>query len=175
MRTPLPAPSARLALTALAAAAALGPPASGCGAHDQANAARSRHAAAGDAARGDRSPARVPPAPPAPPVNEVTIGKDDEGRHVPLLRGQTLIVRLAGDPGTGYGWVVKQVDWALLAQDGRITFTPSATPRPGSGGLFSARFRAVRPGATWLRLVYRRPFEPSAPAAATFAAHVMVS
>jgi inhibitor of cysteine peptidase len=141
------------AFLALAAAAGLGPLTGGCGTSERANAAPHRPAASGD----------------------VTIGADHDGGHVPLRLGQRLTVRLAGDPGTGYGWVVKQADRRILAPYGGVSFTPAAAPRPGAGGMFSARFRAARPGETWLRLVYRRPFEPAEPPAAAFAVHVMVT
>ena len=147
MRTP------SAAFFALAAAAGPGLLTGGCGTSDQANAAPDRTAAVGD----------------------VTIGADRDGGQVPLRRGQTLTVRLAGDPGTGYGWAVKQADSRILAPFGGITFTPVEAPRPGAGGLFSTRFQVARRGETWLRLAYRRPFEPAKPPAATFAVHVMVT
>jgi len=137
----------------LAAAAGLGLLTGGCGTSDRANAAPHRPAAAGN----------------------VTIGADRDGGHVPLRLGQTLTVRLAGDPGTGYGWAVKQADRRILAPYGGVTFTPAAAPRPGAGGLFNTSFRVARRGETWLRLAYRRPFEPAEPPAATFAVHVMVT
>jgi inhibitor of cysteine peptidase len=147
MRTP------SAALIALAAAGGIGLLTGGCGTPDRANAARGDHAAAG----------------------EVTIGADRDGGQVPVRLGQTLTVRLAGDPGTGYGWAVKQADRRILAPAGAVTFTPAAAPRPGAGGLFSARFRVAGRGGTWLRLTYRRPFDPATPPAATFAVHVMVT
>jgi inhibitor of cysteine peptidase len=147
MRTPL------AALLALAAAAGLGLLTGGCGTSDRANATPGRHTAAGD----------------------VTIGADRDGGQVPVRLGQSLTVRLAGDPGTGYGWGIERADERILAPAGGVTFTPAAAPRPGAGGLFNARFRVARPGETWLRLAYRRPFEPAKPPAATFAVHVMVT
>jgi inhibitor of cysteine peptidase len=141
------------AFFAFAAAAGLGLLTGGCGTSGRANAAPDRPAAARD----------------------VTIGADRDGGQVPLRRGQTLTVRLAGDPGTGYGWVVKHAATRILAPYGGVTFAPAAAPRPGAGGLFSARFRAARRGETWLRLAYHRPFEPAKPPAATFAVHVMVT
>jgi inhibitor of cysteine peptidase len=147
MRTPSDA------FFAVAAAAGLGLLTGGCGTSDRANATPDRSAAA----------------------DAVTIGADRDGADVPLRLGQTLTVRLAGDPGTGYGWTVKQADRRILAPYGGVTFTPAAAPRPGAGGLFSARFRVARRGEAWLRLAYRRPFEPAKPPAANFAVHVMVT
>lgn len=171
MRTPW------IALPALAAAAALGLAASGCGTRDRAGAANA--AAPGGAAATATAQPPTTPAPTRPasaaPANDVTIGAEHNGGHVPLRRGQTLVVRLAGDPGTGYAWTVKQVNRRVLRQDGAVTFAPSATPRPGNGGFFTVRFTAARPGATWLRLGYGRAFGPVRPPAATFAAHIMVT
>jgi inhibitor of cysteine peptidase len=152
MRTP------SAVLLALATAGGLGLLTGGCGTSDRASAAApSTPAATGDA------------------TGDVTIGADRDGGHVPVRLGQTLTVRLAGDPGTGYGWAVQQADRRILAPYGGVTFTPAAAPRPGAGGLFSARFRVARRGETWLRLAYRRPFEPAEPPAATFAVHVMAT
>ena len=145
----------RMTLPALAAVG-FGLLTSGCGGDDPANAA----------------PAAVDRA--DPPASEVTIGKNRDGGHAPLKLGQTLTVRLPGDPGTGYGWTVQKVDEKVLAPDGDVRFIPAGAPKPGNGGVFVARFRTVRPGQTWLKLIYRRPFEPTKPPADTFAVHVMV-
>jgi predicted secreted protein len=155
------------AFMALAAAAGIGLLTGGCGTSERANAAPDRPAATG-MATGDVTTGDVT-------TGDVTIGADRDGGHVPLRLGQRLTVRLAGDPGTGYGWVVEQADRRILAPYGGVSFAPAAAPRPGAGGMFGARFRAARPGETWLRLAYRRPFEPAKPPAATFAVHVMVT
>ncbi|HEU5159630.1 MAG TPA: protease inhibitor I42 family protein [Streptosporangiaceae bacterium] len=150
----------------VAAAVGFGLLTSGCGTSEKTDAASEGRVAARAAARLDTTQR---------PAGDVTIGKDRDGGHVPLRVGQLLTVRLEGDPGTGYGWAVKQVDRRILTPAGGVTFEPSAAPRPGSGGVFSVRLRATRPGETWLRLVYRSPFESAKPPAATFAVHVMVA
>src|SRR5438874_1970925 len=70
---------------------------------------------------------------------------------------------------------------AVLRQDGPVEYTAAQTPATpmtaGRGGTFTARFTALRPGETWIRLHYRRPWEKPARLAPanSFTAHVMVS
>ncbi len=141
----------------------------------------------------DASPSMVPAAvsgPPTPmsaatgasprPAADVTIGAAQNGGHVPLKTHQTLAIQLAGNPSTGYVWELEPgTDTAVLRPDGPVEYTAAQTssPRPGQGGTFTARFTALRPGQTWVRLRYRRPWEkPAKPAADnSFTAHVMVS
>lgn len=118
----------------------------------------------------DTAKASVRPGPP-----ELVIGADRDGGRVRLILGQTLEVRLDGNPTTGYTWDVARVDPRVLRRDGGVTYTPAPLPHPrvGSGGTFAARFTAVRRGETTLTLVYHRRFEAGSPAR-TFTAHITV-
>jgi inhibitor of cysteine peptidase len=91
----------------------------------------------------------------------VTVGAAANGKTVRLEVGATLVVRLAGNPTTGYTWSTKTVDRRVL-RPLPIGYTASRN-LPGSGGVFRIRFRAIARGTTTLRLVYARPFEHTAP------------
>jgi inhibitor of cysteine peptidase len=114
------------------------------------------------------------------PAADVTAGPRNDGGHIPLTRHQTLAVRLPGNPSTGYLWELQPgTDSAVLRQDGPVEYTadPASPGVTGGGGQFTARFTALRPGATWIKLRYRRPWEKlGAPTKKnSFSAHVMVS
>jgi inhibitor of cysteine peptidase len=141
----------------------------------------------------DASPSLIPAAASGPPTPmsaatgaspraaaEVTIGAAQNGGHVPLKAHQTLAVQLAGNPTTGYVWELQPgTDAAVLRQNGPVEYTtdPNTSPRPGRGGTFTVRFTALRPGQTWIRLRYRRPWESlgKPTPAGSFTAHVTVS
>ncbi len=91
----------------------------------------------------------------------VTVGPAANGKTVRLKVGATLVVRLAGNPTTGYTWSTKAVDRRVL-KPLPIAYSASSN-LPGSGGIFRIRFRAIARGTTTLRLVYARPFEHTAP------------
>ena len=102
------------------------------------------------------------------------VGADADGTTITLRPGQTLIVRLAANPTTGYEWALAEVDPQILRQVTEPGFTPSSGARVGAGGVVEWRFQAQKEGATILRLVYRRPFEPDAPPAQTLTLMVEV-
>lgn len=96
----------------------------------------------------------------------VTIGMEQSGQSVNLQVGQTMNVRLESNPTTGYTWEVKQVDPAVLAQQGEAEYEPldaQTTPMVGQGGWQIFRFEAISTGQTTLELVYRRPWEDTPP------------
>ena len=106
---------------------------------------------------------------------DATIGSAQDGATIPLTLGQTLAVNLAGNATTGFDWKLQGVDRTILHPDGDVTYTPTGydPPLTGSGGIFTARFTAVRAGETLVSLVYVRPFEshPAKP----FFVHVVVA
>jgi len=110
--------------------------------------------------------------PPAPQ----RITADLNGKAVTLKPEQELVVLLKANPTTGYAWAIAEVNDAVLQQTGMGGYTPEpATQRiVGAGGLAEFHFRAVAPGTTMLRLVYRRPWETSAPPVQAFTLKVDV-
>lgn len=82
------------------------------------------------------------------------------GETIALAQGETLVVKLAGNPTTGYQWTVAQIDADYL-QDLGSTYAADSSAI-GSGGTYAFRFEARKPGTTDLVLAYRRAWETSA-------------
>ncbi len=64
-----------------------------------------------------------------------------------------------------------------MEQMGEAQFKPRETgdlPLVGAGGRESFDFKAVHPGQTTLKLIYRRPWEEGVEPLRTFALHVAV-
>lgn len=101
-----------------------------------------------------------------------TLSKADHGRQVRVRPGQEIILRLEGNPTTGFSWEVAEIDSATLVQHKEVEFAPQSN-LIGAPGTFTFRFKALQRGATTLRLVYRRPWEKAAPAD-TFSVHIEV-
>ncbi len=92
----------------------------------------------------------------------VTVGAAANGTSLGLKRGDTLVVRLAGNMSTGYRWDVASRPTSLRKLGSSYETRKSTPPMPGQGGTFVFRF-AARPGQGTLRLVYHRPWEKRAP------------
>jgi inhibitor of cysteine peptidase len=104
--------------------------------------------------------------------SEVVLNDGDSGSQVTLQLSQTLIVRLEGNPSTGFSWEVAEVDEAVLRQVGEINFEAESDV-PGSPGIQVLRLEPVASGETTLELVYWRPWEPEDPIE-TFSVRVIV-
>ena len=79
--------------------------------------------------------------------------------------GQTLRIRLPGNPSTGYTWVVKVLKGDSVAQHGKLVFerAEGTGGMAGAGGTLVATFKALRPGPTTVILEYKRPWEKKDP------------
>ena len=89
-----------------------------------------------------------------------TIDASDDGRLIQLERGDTLVVRLRGNPSTGASWAfVEPPNPMVLEQVGEMTFVADDEDVCGSPGTFTFRFRAVQSGTTRLNLRYGRAWE----------------
>jgi predicted secreted protein len=103
----------------------------------------------------------------------VTIGASSNGKSLSLKPGDRLVVRLPGNPSTGYRWDVARLPASLRALGTSYETRKTTPPMAGQGGIFVYRF-AARPGRGTLRLVYHRPWEKQAPALKTFFVGVTV-
>jgi inhibitor of cysteine peptidase len=93
---------------------------------------------------------------------------------VTVADGQRLIIKLEGQPGTGYGWELKEPS-SLLQQAGDPVFEP--LPAPSDAAMSAPvvqvlTFSPVRAGKETLTLVYRRPWDRSADPLRVFTIHV---
>ncbi len=98
------------------------------------------------------------------------LNEADDGKTVEAAVGTRLFVRLRGNPTTGYQWQLAKAPDPALTSLGDAQYAPDRqTPvAMGAGGTFTFSFRAVRPGAATVRLVYVRPWEKDKPPEQTF-------
>jgi inhibitor of cysteine peptidase len=116
------------------------------------------------------------PHPPAAPqksaASMVTITDQDNGKDIDLPAGDTLVVRLKGNPSTGYTWAIK-------GDPSPLRLVKSSTRKNGQtghavGAPVTQEFRltAVSAGMASLTLEYRRPWEYTSGPARTFSVKV---
>ncbi|RYU61434.1 peptidase inhibitor I42 [Methylolobus aquaticus] len=99
---------------------------------------------------------------PLPPVPEpMVVSADRSGADLALVPGQELVIRLPGNPTTGYRWSSFGPTEAVLIATGPAAYEPDAgtSQRVGAGGFEIWRFVAARAGTAELRFEYRRPWE----------------
>lgn len=91
----------------------------------------------------------------------VTVTANDTGHIIDLARGQELIVRLASNRTTGYGWTLADSAERVLAPQGEPEYVrdPTRFNEVGVGGTEVWRLKATRAGQQTLRFHYRRPWE----------------
>jgi inhibitor of cysteine peptidase len=106
----------------------------------------------------------------------VEIGENNDGGQVELAQGQELVITLASNPSTGYGWEWVPAEDGVLAQVGEPEFSqkPREKALVGAGGAETLRFEAKKAGQTTLELVYHRPWEKDADPERTFSVQVTV-
>ncbi len=95
--------------------------------------------------------------------SEIVLNDNNNGSQITLHIGQTLILRLEGNPSTGFTWEVAEINEAVLRQEGDINFE-AESDLPGSPGIQVVQFKPVASGETDLELVYWRPWESEDPA-----------
>jgi inhibitor of cysteine peptidase len=103
--------------------------------------------------------------------HKTTIKKSekDTGSTLEMNTGDTLEIVLEANPTTGYKWEVASVDSSVLSKTGS-EYKADVVPKGivGSGGKSIHRFEATKIGKTFLKLIYRRPFEKNGAPVKTF-------
>jgi predicted secreted protein len=102
----------------------------------------------------------------------VTVTDKDNGGTVTLAKGDTLVVKVEGNAGTGYSWSVAKNDKSVLAFQSQATERQDKKP----GGKFTAvfNFSAAAAGGSDIEMHYARPFEKDKAPARTFKLKVKV-
>ncbi len=91
-----------------------------------------------------------------------TYTKADNGQSIDLVAGQEILVKLEGNPTTGYTWELDKDVSSGMEQVGEPDYGADSSAI-GSGGMFTFRFKAVEAGEHTLQLKYWRTFEPDTP------------
>ncbi len=99
--------------------------------------------------------------------SSVAVTGTDSGRAVNLKTGDTLAVRLASNPSTGYSWEVSEGKADVLLEKNKVFEQGAADSSPGTGGTDVWMFEAVKEGKQKLTFIYRRPWEKTSPAGKT--------
>ena len=93
-----------------------------------------------------------------------------------LRVGNVLVIRLPGNPATGYQWQAATTNSPAVRLTVRPQYSPPAATaaQAAASGTYTFTFQAVQPGNGSIRLYYVRPNDPSRPRD-TFAVGVNVS
>lgn len=78
-----------------------------------------------------------------------------------LRVGQEVTISLVGNITTGYSWLREDDDDGAIVSVGAIEYKSDAhsSQIAGSGGVFIAKYRAMKTGKATVILEYRRPWE----------------
>jgi len=103
----------------------------------------------------------------------VTLSAGDAGKTITLHTGDTLVIKLEGNPTTGYNWLVTSCDKAILEQQGEPMFKADSS-LVGSGGMLTLNFKAIAAGTMNLQLGYMRSWETGAAPLQTYEITIVV-
>jgi inhibitor of cysteine peptidase len=106
-------------------------------------------------------------------AKNMEVDEEMNGGSVVLEQGQTLVLKLASNPTTGYDWEIVDLNGAILEQVGEVDYK-SDSALIGSGGVNTYTFKAVGSGNVKLSLVYHRSWEKDIPPIETFELDVTV-
>jgi predicted secreted protein len=107
-------------------------------------------------------------------VKVLTLTEKDNDTKVKITKGETLVLKLPMQGGTGFTWVVGKADDEKLKAIGKPTAEKPAKPRPGATVIQVFPFEAVTPGSSRLEMWYKRPFEKDKKPAKTFSVTVEI-
>ena len=106
----------------------------------------------------------------------IEVSQADDGKTIKAAPGNSVMIRLPGNPSTGYSWRNAGIS------GGRTLQTPQAEPayqrgpnRPGASGVFVFPLKAMQAGKATVKLEYVRPWEKGKVAAKTFSVTIEVS
>jgi inhibitor of cysteine peptidase len=97
-----------------------------------------------------------------PPGIEVVLTEADTGATLTVPTGARLVVRLASNPSTGYGWTeVAPPGPTLRALGEPVLEQAQSGGRVGAPGVQVFRYEVAAPGRARVALAYARPWEPA--------------
>jgi predicted secreted protein len=112
-----------------------------------------------------------------PGSNIVQLGESDNRREVSVSVGTGILISLPGNPATGNQWKTSRISGdAVEFLSRRPTFTaePGRSGRTSSGGMFSFKIKAVKPGKATLEFAYGRSVSAYGRATQKFSVTIIV-
>jgi inhibitor of cysteine peptidase len=102
-----------------------------------------------------------PPTSAAPKVQTLEVNRSHNGQMARLRVGNVMIIRLPGNPASGYQWQAGTANTQAV----RMTVRPQYSPPAGGAaqGTYTFVFQAVQSGTGSIRLYYVRPNESGRP------------
>jgi len=104
----------------------------------------------------------------------LVLTETDDTKTVNLGDNKAVLVKLIGNPTTGYSWVLGKIEGPALQLVGGVDYERGGGPGVGEGGNFLARFSVAGSGEAKIQMEYRRAWEKDKPPAKTFTVTVMV-
>ncbi|HKD83790.1 MAG TPA: protease inhibitor I42 family protein [Terriglobales bacterium] len=104
----------------------------------------------------------------------VTVTDQNNGKDIDLTSGEELVVKLASNRSTGYGWTVSGDPAPLKLEKMSYHKSTKSSQITGAPGVQIFQFSAATAGIATLNLVYRRSWEYNMPPAKTFSLRVNV-
>jgi predicted secreted protein len=95
-------------------------------------------------------------------ADATVVRAEDDGKSFDVARGGLVTFKLASNQGTGYAWVVTQVEPTVLAQQGQRT-SEASSDTPGTAKMDVYRFIAQGAGTTAVQLSFQRAFGSAPP------------
>ena len=105
----------------------------------------------------------------------VVLSETDDGKTIEVNDAKSVVVKLTGNPSTGYTWLVAKVEGTALQQVGGVQYEAGGGPGVvGAGGTFQATFNVTASGEAKIALEYRRSWEKDKAPAKTFSVTLKV-
>ena len=102
-----------------------------------------------------------------------TLTEDMNGQTVTVKVGEPFVIKIHGNPTTGYSWQMDSYDSGIVEQVKDTAYRPDSL-LTGAGGVYTYTFRATAVGTVQLNFNYLRPWEKDVPPYKTFSITVEV-
>jgi inhibitor of cysteine peptidase len=132
----------------------------------------------GDTGQKTPPPASAPAATTAtqPAGDAITIDEASDGKTIAASVGQRIVIRLKGNPTTGYSWIITKFEGDALGKQPQVQYVPDEVKdrRVGVGGTFVVQMQAAKAGSVSIAMQYARPWEKNTPPIQTFSVTIEV-
>src|SRR5208282_1545216 len=104
-------------------------------------------------------------SPTGPRSQTLEINRSHNGQLARVHVGNVLVIRLPGNPASGYRWQAASTTSPIVRMTVRPQYSPPTSPATAAvaPGMFTFTFQAVQPGAGSIRLYYVNPNDPGRP------------